>query len=240
MIDIAYTIYAFTYDVYRLKGFLRWDLIYAGVGALMNLICLARDIHKGLIAIICICLILEAGILVLLGILAWITKWGTIPSQSLAQKVFKLLLTKIIMLICIAGFVLSLIYLICYCSLKGFERNFIDICSFFVWDTWVAIFCFTQIIDKLFSNDMQSIKEYVKEKERQAKDEIKNQEKKNEPLNENKEVVIYNNDFVFSWQKTDPKKEAKVDNIEENNSQTNANTNLNLKDNNPNSEARNL
>jgi hypothetical protein len=240
MIDIAYTIYAFTYDAYRLKGFLRWDLIYAGVGALMNLICLARDIHKGLVAIISINLILEAGILVLLGILSWITKWGTIPSQSLAQKVFKLLLTKIVMLICIVGFVLSLIYLICYCSLKGFERNFMDICSFFVWDTWVAVFCFTQIIDKLFSNDMQSIKEYIKEKERQAKDEKKNQEKKNEQLNENKEVVVYNNDFVFSWIKTDPKKEAKVDIKEENNSQINTNTNLNLKDNNPDSDARNL
>ena len=234
MIDIAYTIYAFTYDAYRLKGFLRWDLIYAGVGALMNLICLARDIHKGLVAIISINLILEAGILVLLGILSWITKWGTIPSQSLAQKVFKLLLTKIVMLICIVGFVLSLIYLICYCSLKGFERNFMDICSFFVWDTWVAVFCFTQIIDKLFSNDMQSIKEYIKEKERQAKDEIKNQQKKEEPIND-KDVVVYNNDFVYSWQKTDPKKEAKVDINEDNNSQLNTKVNLNLKENNPNS-----
>ena len=234
MIDIAYTIYAFTYDAYRLKGFLRWDLIYAGVGALMNLICLARDIHKGLVAIISINLILEAGILVLLGILSWITKWGTIPSQSLAQKVFKLLLTKIIMLICIVGFVLSFIYLICYCSLRDFERNFIDICSFFVWDTWVAVFCFTQIIDKLFSNDMQSIKEYVKEKERQAKDEIKNQQKKEEPIND-KDVVVYNNDFVYSWQKTEPKKEAKVDINEDNNSQLNTKVNLNLKENNPNS-----
>ena len=234
MIDIAYTIYAFTYDAYRLKGFLRWDLIYAGVGALMNLICLARDIHKGLVAIISINLILEAGILVLLGILTWMTKWGTIPSQSLAQKVFKLLLTKIIMLICIVGFVLSFIYLICYCSLRDFERNFIDICSFFVWDTWVAVFCFTQIIDKLFSNDMQSIKEYIKEKERQAKDEIKNQQKKEEPIND-KDVVVYNNDFVYSWQKTDPKKEAKVDINEDNNSQLNTKVNLNLKENNPNS-----
>ena len=234
MIDIAYTIYAFTYDAYRLKGFLRWDLIYAGVGALMNLICLARDIHKGLVAIISINLILEAGILVLLGILSWITKWGTIPSQSLAQKVFKLLLTKIIMLICIVGFVLSFIYLICYCSLRDFERNFIDICSFFVWDTWVAVFCFTQIIDKLFSNDMQSIKEYIKEKERQAKDEIKNQQKKEEPIND-KDVVVYNNDFVYSWQKTEPKKEAKVDINEDNNSQLNTKANLNLKENNPNS-----
>ena len=234
MIDIAYTIYAFTYDAYRLKGFLRWDLIYAGVGALMNLICLSRALHKGLVAIICICLILEAGILVLLGILTWMTKWGTIPSQSLAQKVFKLLLTKIVMLICIVGFVLSLIYLICYCSLKGFERNFMDICSFFVWDTWVAVFCFTQIIDKLFSNDMQSIKEYVKEKERQAKDEIKNQQKKEEPIND-KDVVVYNNDFVYSWQKTEPKKEAKVDINEDNNSQLNTKVNLNLKENNPNS-----
>ena len=234
MIDIAYTIYAFTYDAYRLKGFLRWDLIYAGVGALMNLICLARDIHKGLVAIISINLILEAGILVLLGILSWITKWGTIPSQSLAQKVFKLLLTKIIMLICIVGFVLSFIYLICYCSLRDFERNFIDICSFFVWDTWVAVFCFTQIIDKLFSNDMQSIKEYIKEKERQAKDEIKNQQKKEEPIND-KDVVVYNNDFVYSWQKTEPKKEAKVDINEDNNSQLNTKVNLNLKENNPNS-----
>ena len=234
MIDIAYTIYAFTYDAYRLKGFLRWDLIYAGVGALMNLICLARDIHKGLVAIISINLILEAGILVLLGILTWMTKWGTIPSQSLAQKVFKLLLTKIIMLICIVGFVLSFIYLICYCSLRDFERNFIDICSFFVWDTWVAVFCFTQIIDKLFSNDMQSIKEYIKEKERQAKDEIKNQQKKEEPIND-KDVVVYNNDFVYSWQKTEPKKEAKVDINEDNNSQLNTKVNLNLKENNPNS-----
>lgn len=194
MLDIIYTIYAFCYDFYRLKGFFMWVNGTSLFGLIVNIYGLAHTFPKYFYAFTYISLILFILTLAANIFQMYLTGWGKDPqSSSLKERKNKKIISLACLFASLLGFLLNFILFICYCATK-FKKSFFDILLFWILDAWVALCCYYSIIAKLIKYEMQSMEEIRKEKERRDKDGLGDLDQSGEnKKEENAEVLVFNN-----------------------------------------------
>ena len=195
MLDIIFTIYAFCYDFYRLKGFFMWVNGTSLLGIIVSIYGVAHTFPKYFYAFTIISLILLVVTLAANVFQMYLTRWGKDPqSSSLKERNIKRIISYACILASLVGFLLNFILFICYAATK-FKKSFFDVLLFWILDTWVALACFYSIIAKLIKYEMQSMEEIRKEKERRDKDNLSDLDKSNEKKDENAEVLVFNNNI---------------------------------------------
>lgn len=201
MIDVAFYIFAYSYDIYRLRGFFLWVIGASILGILLNVYALCITSYpKFFYTFTVLSMVLLILTLTLNFILMYYTNSGKNPASNNDRE---RKLKKIFSLICLfssfGGIILTFLLFVFYIRCD-FKKRSADIFLFFLLDTWVALTCYYFIIARLIKYEMESIVQVIKENQRLEKDkydidsEIEENIKKNEK-NKNSEVFVLNNNY---------------------------------------------
>ena len=194
MIDVAFVIFSYSYESYRLRGFFLWITGASIFGILLNLYAIFNTSYpKFFFAFTILSMILIILTWVINFLLLYLTNAGKNPiSNSEKEKKLKRILSLICLFSSFGGILLNLFLFIFYLTFK-FEKSEEDIFLFFLLDTWVALACYYFIIGKFLNYEMESIKQIIKENERleKEKDDVDSEIEEYFKQKDNKNVEVF-------------------------------------------------
>ena len=221
MIDVAFYIFAYSYDTYRLRGFFLWIIGASFLGIIFNIYALCITSYPKFFYTFTV---LSMALLILTLVcnfkLMCYTKSGRKPvSDSGRERKLKRIFSLICIFASFGGIFLTFLLFVFYIKCD-FKKRFADILLFFLLDTWVALACYYIIIARLIRFEMESIVQVIKENQKIEQEKETNEidseieePNKNKEKNKSSEVFVLNNNYFESNENMNTNNNKKGNNI---------------------------